>query len=38
MIAVKVVLFPISVTAECHSFTSGTSAEQIQARLAEAFQ
>jgi len=38
MIAGKVVRVPIAVTAECHSFTSGTSAEQIQARLAEAFQ
>jgi GGDEF domain-containing protein len=38
MIAGKVVRIPIAVTAEIHSFTPGTSAEQIQARLAEVFQ
>jgi GGDEF domain-containing protein len=38
MIAGKVVRVPIAVTAECLAFPPGTSASQMQARLAEAFQ
>jgi len=38
MIAGKVVRVPITVTAECLAFTSGASAEHIQARVDDAFQ
>jgi GGDEF domain-containing protein len=38
MIAGKVVRVPISVIAECLGFVAGTPAEQIQARVTEAFQ
>jgi GGDEF domain-containing protein len=38
MIAGKVVRIPISVTVECLGFATGTPAEQIEARVTEAFQ
>jgi GGDEF domain-containing protein len=38
MISGKVVRVPITVTAECLAFPSGTSVDEVQARVAETFQ